>query len=514
MTPNTPPGQDRRKFAPNHWWLAGIVLLGAALRIAPLTDNRLHPDEALFASLGRLIIEGYDPWLQHTWLLVDKPPLFYYLLAGSISISWASELTARLPGLFASILSIALVAQLARRLWHSHTAAAAAALFFALSPFAISFSPTAFADPLMAMWLIAALAAMSARRWGWSGVLFGCALATKQSAVFFAPLLLAVGIVQSARVDTGWRDAGRWGLQFALGCSIMIAMMAGWEAVRQVEHGVWEAGLDANNPGRLIRSREVWARAIGWWQWAGYIGGTPALTAGIGVGLAALGSTEVKRRHERGAAATLILIAYLLGYIALHWLVAFPVLDRYLLPVVPIVALLVGRGIQRLAAVTGSIGVLGQHRNAALMIAGITIAGLMAPQAIRAAGSGVPVGGDHGAYDGIDTVATYVRSLPEGTVIYYDSLGWTLQYYLFDSYVFPSSFGSPAALSADLLTFGEGDAERYLVLPGWQSHTEILTAVTDAGFMPEQVLETTNRFGETSFVVYQLIPPHTDVKDR
>src|SRR5687768_11838567 len=116
-------------------WMALIVLIGAALRIAPLTDNRLHPDEALFGTLARLIISGKDPILAQTTLLVDKPPLFYYTLAGGISISWASELTLRLPGLFASIVSIALVLRLARLLWRSEMAAVIAAVICALSPF-------------------------------------------------------------------------------------------------------------------------------------------------------------------------------------------------------------------------------------------------------------------------------------------------------------------------------------------------------------------------------------------
>ena len=44
-------------------WIVALVLLGLALRLAPLVGDPLHQDEALYSFWGRLISTGRDPWL-------------------------------------------------------------------------------------------------------------------------------------------------------------------------------------------------------------------------------------------------------------------------------------------------------------------------------------------------------------------------------------------------------------------------------------------------------------------
>ena len=494
-----PAGRRTRRI----WLLTLILLIGAAARIAPLTDNRFHPDEALFATLGRLIITGDDPWLSETSLLVDKPPLFYYVLAGGISISWASELTARLPGLFASLISVALVARLGWLLWRSGAAALLAATFYALSPFAILFSPTVFADPQLVMWLLAALVAVASGRWGWGGLLYGLALATKQSALFFAPLVVGLGVVQGVVPGLRWRDAGRWAGRFGLGLALPLALMLLWDVRRGAAVSFWTAGVEFNNPGRLARSTEVWPRAWAWLGWLRYVAGAGFLSGLLAAGVAALVPVEiVARRRTRGAATTLLIAAFLIGYLAFHWLVAFPVLDRYLLPLVPLIALLVGRGGALLIGWPACEKPSLSAGWRALAVPGLALA--LAVPAWQAAHSAYPVGGDHGAFDGIEEVAGYLREKPLGTVVYYQSLGWPLHYYLYDAYLYLAPIGTPAALTDDLIAFGEDGAERYIVLAGWESPAEVLDAVRRAGYRAVPVLETANRFGERSFVVYRI----------
>lgn len=470
--------------------LALVVLAGAAFRIAPLTDNRFHPDEALFATLGRLIATGSDPLLQHTPLLVDKPPLLYYLLAAGISVSWGSEVSARLPGLFASVLSVALVARLAWQLWRSPQAALVAALLVALSPFAILFAPTAFADPLLVLWVLAALVAVTAGRWGWAGVLAGLALATKQSGLLFAPLVLALGAAANTQ-----RSAARWLPRFALGLAPVLLLLAGWDALRGVGGGAWLAGLAVNDPGGLARASELWPRLGAWAGRLHYFTASTPLNVALGLGLAALAARELALRRCE-AAPTLIVGAFGLAYLALHWLLAVPVLDRYLLPLVPLLALLAARAVD----------VLGERSPALYPASAALLTLLILPGALRAARSGYPVGGDHGAYDGIDRVAEVVGGLPEGSVVYTDSLGWSLAYYLYDARVYQATVSTPAALAADLRAFGAGGEQRVLILPGWQSRGDWLRAARAAGYEPQVMLQTTNRHGQRSLVVYSLLP--------
>jgi hypothetical protein len=117
---------------------------------------------------------------------------------------------------------------------------------------------------------------------------------------------------------------------------------------------------------------------------------------------------------------------------------------------------------------------------------------------------GYPVGGDHGAYDGIERTAVFLDGLEDGSVVYNQSLGWLLNYYLFDAYVNPVTFDTPAALANDLEVFGGDGSGRYLVLSRWDSPTEVLAAVEGAGFSYGVVFEAYGRDGGRSFVVYRL----------
>ena len=488
-----------------------LLLAGAVPRLVLLTDNRLHPDEALFASLARLIASGVDPLLAHTTLLVDKPPLFYYTLAAGVSIAWGSELTARLPGLFASLIGLALVARLAWQLWRS------TALIYAFSPFPILFSPTTFADPLLVMWVLAALVAVTSgwglrSRWGAAGLLLGLAAATKQSGLYFVPLVVALGIVRSTDARTRWRDVVGWLWPFAAGLGMILMLISGWNVLRRPAPGFWLAGVAANNPGRLARSSEVWPRALGWLGWLGYVGGSPSANAALAALVAMLLPLELLLRpRTREAACSCVLLAYALGYAAIHWLVAFPLIDRYVLPLAFMLALLAGCALSLLASAAASRFRLGMGRLA--LVTGLALGALFVSPVRRAVQSALPVGGDHGAYDGIGQVARLLRTLPEGSIVYYDSLGWSLTYYLFDAPIFLAPFDSPAALAADLQVFGGGGERRMIVLPGWHSHAEILDAVAQAGFRSKIALETFNRHDERSLVVYELIRAATPPRD-
>ncbi|MBN1427230.1 MAG: glycosyltransferase family 39 protein [Anaerolineae bacterium] len=495
--------RTRRLSLPARLWLmTALFLIGAAVRIAPLTDNRFHPDEALFATLARLVVSGRDPLLSTTPLLVDKPPLFYYTLAGGIALVGGSELAARLPGLFAGLISLALTARLAWQLWRSESTVWWAMALMALSPFTILFAPTVFADPQFVMWLLATLVVVGAGRWGWGGVLFGLAMATKQNALFFAPLVLGVGLVQTIDANICWRRVWGWIWRFALAFGLVLASMLIWDVARQGASSFWSAGVQVNDPGRLARSREVWPRAVEWLGWLHYLTALSWLNAILAILLMVLAPLEVALYpRRRGAAISLVLLAFAIGYLGLQWLVAFPVLDRYLLPLVPLIALLSGRAATLLRH---SLLKLTIARRSARWALPLLLAAMLAWPAWRASNSTYPIGGDHGVYDGIDQAGSYLRRQPEGSVVYYHALGWMMDYYLFDGYLYLTWFASPAWLSEDLSVFGHTDVSRYLVLSKIESPVEIQNAIRDAGCKATPVIEPSDRFGAPSIVVYRL----------
>src|SRR5260221_8184446 len=121
--------------------VVAALLVAAQLRAAHLLENRFHQDEALYATFARFIASGPGRGLLLSHMLVDKPPLAFYLNALSVAVLGGGEFALRLPTLLASIVSTALVYAIGRRLYGA-TAGLAAAWAMALSPFAIQFSIT------------------------------------------------------------------------------------------------------------------------------------------------------------------------------------------------------------------------------------------------------------------------------------------------------------------------------------------------------------------------------------
>src|SRR5258708_25725611 len=88
------------------WRIVLLLLLGSALRIGMLgQDVRLHPDEALYASIARRLSQHGDFFLADPRL--DKPPLGIFLIAASFSIFGPTEFPARLPNVTIIILTLA-----------------------------------------------------------------------------------------------------------------------------------------------------------------------------------------------------------------------------------------------------------------------------------------------------------------------------------------------------------------------------------------------------------------------
>ena len=133
------------------------------------------------------------------------------------------------------------------------------------------------------------------------------------------------------------------------------------------------------------------------------------------------------------------------------------------------------------------------------------LVGLLLPPAFTAARSGYPVGGDHGAYDGLDDAARFIHTLPAGGVLYDHWLGWEWSFYLFDGPLYVSWFISPEALTTDLRAFGHA-SPRYLAVPGWESDVEVRAAAAEAGFAFTPLHTSYRRDGLVSIVVYRLTP--------
>jgi hypothetical protein len=213
----------------------------------------------------------------------------------------------------------------------------------------------------------------------------------------------------------------------------------------------------------------------------------------------------------------MVLVAFLSVYGVLHLVLAFPVWDRYLLPLVVVAAILTSRG-ARVAAgwvenatsrwrLDGRVRTCARHlapsRTAILVVAGI--AALLATFTFWPALADSPVGGDLGASTGIDLVAGYVADRPDGTVLYHHWQGWHLRYYLFDALVYLAFWPNPAWLERDVAAFALR-GPRYIAFPAGESLSRVESALKDAGFRLSRELTTHTTDGMPTFSLHQIVP--------
>jgi len=516
---------------PAKFILGSILVLGALARLVPIATNRFHQDEALYSTWALHIATGRDMLLNG--FPVDKPPLFIYTLALFFKLFGPSEVVARLPGVLASTASVALVYYLARRLYGRPTALAAAALM-AFSPFNILFAPTALTDPLLVALVLGALCLAVEGHWTGAGVMAGLAAATKQQGLFFLPLVVGLGLAGTAakakssrkynfRVCSGG-SGKRWrayvlndGPHLILGFLVAVAPAILWDLARSQRPGFLQQSAISYGGLAWVAPSQWLERGRGWVDLLWYVTASRPLNFLLVVGVPLLLLYGfLWRRRERETVVDITLSGFGLLFLALQLVLDFQIWDRYLLGLVPIVLLLLARVLWRagdMLAALASVGwvqlssLLPPGRGKAGMGVEITVVALFLVATLYrpaqdAANSRFAIGGDQGAYQGIEAVAGYFRGNVEaGATLYQRWLGWHLAFYMFN---YPYDFqwyDSPQQL-ADHAAKVTGP--RYLVAPSWKSVTEEKVALGEKGLGLHPVYQAYRRDGSMSFTVYRV----------
>lgn len=480
-----------------------ILLLGAVFRLHALgQDVRFHPDEALFATFARHAALNGD-WLLHGAL--DKTPLAIYAQAASMTVfarventilnfDWRTgEIAARLPSVFAHIVMIAVVYALARRLYGDRRAAGWAALFVACSPVAVAFSATAFTDGLMLLCMALALLSVSRARWWWGGVWLALAFGCKQQGLYYAPLVIALG----------WALYGlnvRRLVKLAAPVGIGVLLLSAWDAARGQTTTLFALAAANNTPAGIVSAAEIAPRLGAWIDLGRLMLGTPTFLL---IGAAALAVIARSLRMARLTTTVIdaLLAVYVLAYLAAHVLIGFNLYDRYLLPLLPPLAVLGARGGIWLWAWLSRV----LPRQEGDLIVGV-IALIFVVGGWNAAEGAVNVGGDggngrRGVYTGIEEAAAFLNAKPLGAILYDRWLGWELGYYL-GEWTDKRKVYYP---TIDLLVSGALDqldpAPRYLPAPIDQPIAAWLDALRAAGFTVTRV------YTSARFAIYELLPP-------
>ncbi|HHJ06935.1 MAG TPA: hypothetical protein ENK24_05505, partial [Anaerolineae bacterium] len=496
-----------------------ILSLGILLPLPPLSANPLHHDEALYAYWGRLIASGQDGMLNT--VPVDKPPLFIYTVALFFKTLGVSKTAARIPSLIANVALIAFTYGLGKRLYGRSTGLLAA-LLLALSPFTILFAAAALTDPLMTAFVMAAVWAAVAKKPVWAGLSLGLAAATKQQGLFFFPLVLGAVLMKEEggrRKAEGGRQKAEGGKKmfhpsafilhpssfilppsaFLLAFAVMLLIPLIWDFERAYRPGFWLQSSLSYGPVTFGGAQFV-DRLMGFVDLLKFAAGSQILNGVFLIGLPILLLLDLffrapSRSHaEHGnekkgekALSDWLLAGFTLAFILFHALFTFQIWDRYLLGIIPLLALLLARILHLPFAVRKFTNSQIRHSLLALIFALTAI--LMAKPAQQATRSGYPIGGDHGAYYGAAETAAYLRGHAGANVtLYHRWLGAHWRYYLFD---FPYDFRywkSAEDLAAQASTNAGGT--QYIALPPWQSGAEAEWALADAGLSLSPVFRT------------------------
>ncbi len=473
-----------------------ILLLALWLRAGLIwTSSPFDVDEALYASFARQISHENNPLL--LGLAVDKPPLAFYLTALTFKLFTSpSEWAARLPNLAASLISLPALWALARRLYRDERIAALAMLFLALSPLDAALAATAFTDPQANLWILLATLTIVRGRWHWSGMLAGLAFCTKQSALQLLPLILLIGAI------TNPLSARRGLLRFAAAFVAIGALPFLWDGLRGSDTvGWWALGAAYNAPDRLIRSDEVLPRLLDWLEHlAGGAGGPAALAVLAAGGAFWLGYGIRQHPRQRETGLDIALAAYVLACLAIYWLAAFNIYNRYVLPLLPLFGLLFARALIRLGD-----ALLPHRRSRSGALAAGLLLMLVAPAAAGVRQGITPLRPAQDSYQGIAEAAAYLNALPPGTIVYDHWLGWPLGWYTGqnrprDMWLRITYYPVPEALIRDALRESSPEP-RYLVTPDWAPAAPWLSALSSAGMRPAEVA----RRGH--FIIYKLESP-------
>lgn len=183
--------------------------------------------------------------------------------------------------------------------------------------------------------------------------------------------------------------------------------------------------------------------------------------------------------------------------------------DRYLLVLAPPGVLLVAvgwyRAERRLTA-----------RGRALLLAIVMV--WVLGTGVRAAQAAYPVGGDHGAYDGIDHLSAYIMAeLPRGGIVYHRWLGWHYGFYLFGA---PYDYRWWSDIDWLVTDASRGDGvPRVIVFPAWAEAARqcAVARLRAAGVTVDLVRRVYSPTGMLRFYLYRLqvtdkeVPPSPHV---
>jgi len=163
-----------------------IAILSFGLRLWHLSTPRGYVfDEVYYVDGARDLLKYGVEVNGSSPEFIVHPPIGKWLIGIGIKLFGNNEFGWRISVAVVGSISILLVAQIARRLFHSRGYANLAALLMALDGLALVHSRTALLDPFLTFFILLAVLAWMKGHFWWTGIWFGLAIGTKWSGVYF-----------------------------------------------------------------------------------------------------------------------------------------------------------------------------------------------------------------------------------------------------------------------------------------------------------------------------------------
>lgn len=317
--------------------LAGLVLAAALMwpiRGYLTDDTYIHLQYARNLASGHGFV--FNPGER---VYGSTSPLWVALIADGMALGLDGLATARAIGLVATLASIVLFHSLMRRNLRMPALRALATITWAGHAWMIRWSLSGMETPLaVALVLAGFMAFTEGKQWGSrpvrTGALWSLAALTRPECVF---LLLLWAVLLVAETDS------RAGLRRLLyGAAAPTVIYGGWLVFARLYFGTfWPNTLSAKTAGG-----EGFAYVLDTlWRQIKVVGATDAVMAGALVGAIAFGARRLWPR--RLAAQRLLPWLWVASVPVLYVVRGVPVVSRYVLPLMPILAWLAWRGVER-----------------------------------------------------------------------------------------------------------------------------------------------------------------------
>jgi 4-amino-4-deoxy-L-arabinose transferase-like glycosyltransferase len=364
-------------------WLLVPMLVAAALCLPLIGQRTIYlSDEARYALLARNMIEGGHWLVPHldSEIHMEKPPLFVWTIALlSLVPGDVNEVTAALPAAVSGICGVTATFFLGRRLFGAF-AGLLAALVLVTTPEYFWLARAILADMTVAFFIVCGAWAFWAgieapggdrRPMGAFYVCLGLALSAKGPAGL-APIVPFAAFLIS---EDGWRGLGR--LRLLMGLSIVALISSPWAVAFAMQR-------DASYVQTVLIEDYIGPHAARWDRLGelffalgplglGFLPWSLFLPEAVWHGYRR-GDVETRRKFK-------FLLSWVLAYVVMMTAMAHK-RERYLLPVYPALALMVGWLWQRWASFP-SLQALRVHGGLASVLAAAVVVGTLSPLPLR-----------------------------------------------------------------------------------------------------------------------------------